>query len=169
MRKWWRRVRGAVGMGLTWALGWGFVGGLIELVWNLWPGFPLGPLVDMWPQALAIPGFLCGVGFSVVLRVAEGRRRFEELSLPRFTGWGAVGGLLVGAFVVAMGFASAAPLWLRAVAFMGPVALLSAVSAAGSLALARMAEEPASLGAGAGVEEVGPGGAEARERLGGRG
>lgn len=144
-------MRGALGMGLTWALGWGFVGGLIELTWNLWPGFPLGPLVDMWPQVLAIPGFLCGVGFSVVLRVAEGRRRFEELSLPRFAGWGALGGLLVGAVVIALGFAGAVPLWQRAAVLLGIPTLLSAVSAAGALALARAGEERAPLDAGAGV------------------
>ena len=31
MRKWLKRIRGAVGMGLTWAVGWGVVGALIPL------------------------------------------------------------------------------------------------------------------------------------------
>ena len=64
MTTWIRRLRGALGMGLLWALAWGFVGGLIELTWNIWPGFPLGPLMDMWIQGLAIPGFIGGVLFG---------------------------------------------------------------------------------------------------------
>jgi hypothetical protein len=83
MKKWLRRIRGAVGMGLTWAAGWALVGVLIELFID-----PMGSLVDVWPTALAIPGFLGGAVFSAVLQVAEGRRRFDELSLPRFGAWG---------------------------------------------------------------------------------
>ena len=67
MTTWIRRLRGALGMGLLWALAWGFVGGLIELTWNIWPGFPLGPLMDMWIQGLAIPGFIGGVQFALIL------------------------------------------------------------------------------------------------------
>jgi hypothetical protein len=91
----------------------------------------------MWPQTLAIPGVIGGVVFSVVLRIAEGRRRFDELSLLRFGVWGAVTGLLLGVLAVAAGLAHAAPLWLRAAVIIGPVTLLSAISAAGTLALAR--------------------------------
>jgi hypothetical protein len=87
MKKWLRRILGAVGMGLTWAAGWA--------------------LVDVWPTALAIPGFLGGAVFSAVLRIAEGRRRFDEVSLPRFGAWGAVIGLLLGVFAVSAGVASA--------------------------------------------------------------
>jgi hypothetical protein len=83
MKKWLRRIRGTVGMGLTWAAGGELVGVLIELFID-----PMGPLVDVWPTALAIPGFLGGAVFSAVLQVAEGRRRFDELSLPRFGAWG---------------------------------------------------------------------------------
>jgi len=53
MKKWLRRIRGAVGMGLTWAAGWALVGVLIELFMD-----PNRSLVDVWPTALAIPGFL---------------------------------------------------------------------------------------------------------------
>jgi hypothetical protein len=83
VQKWLRRIRGAVGMGLTWAAGWALVGVLIELFID-----PMGSLVDVWPTALAIPGFLGGAVFSAVLQVAESRSRFDELSLPRFAAWG---------------------------------------------------------------------------------
>lgn len=44
-----------------------------------------------------------------MLGIAERRRRFDELSLPRFAAWGAVGGVLlslVPAAMVAVGLAS---------------------------------------------------------------
>ncbi len=148
MNDWLRRIRGAVGMGLTWAVGWGLVGGLIELILNLVPGPDLGHIVDMWPQTLGMIGFVGGVTFSVVLRIAAGRRRFDELSLPGFTALGAVGGLLLGTAAIAMGVGGAEPLWLRGAVLLVPPTLLSAASAAGTLALARMAERP-SLEAGA--------------------
>ena len=90
-KKWLRRILGAVAMGLTWAAGWALVGVLIELFID-----PMGSLVDIWVSALAIPGFLGGAVFSAVLRIAEGRRRFDELSLSRFGllgggGWSAAG------------------------------------------------------------------------------
>ena len=49
----------------------------------------------MWPQTLAIPGFLSGLIFSGVLSMTEGRWRFEDLSLPRVGAWGAVAGALI--------------------------------------------------------------------------
>ena len=63
MKKWLRRIRGAVGMGLTWAVGWFLVGFAIEMIHNAWPN-PLGSLVDIWPAALALPAFIGGVIFS---------------------------------------------------------------------------------------------------------
>ncbi|MDH5590169.1 MAG: hypothetical protein OEZ65_05680 [Gemmatimonadota bacterium] len=138
MKGWLRRVRGAVGMGLSWAVGWALVGLGIELIHNVWPN-PVGALVDIWPAVLAYPAFLGGLVFSTVLGIAGRRRSFGELSLSRFAAWGAFGGLLLGLFpaaLVAMGTATVA----EGVAVVGALTLLSAASASGSLALARMAE-----------------------------
>ena len=80
MQKWLRRIRGAVGMGFIWAVGWAVVGGgVMEAFVD-----PKGASIDMWPQTLGIAGFLGGVVFSMVLGIAAGRRRFEELSLFGF-------------------------------------------------------------------------------------
>ncbi len=57
-------IRGAVVMGLIWAAQWGLAGGFIEAFID-----PRGELVDMWPQTLAIPGFLLGVAFSAALQM----------------------------------------------------------------------------------------------------
>lgn len=175
MATWLRRLRGAVGMGLTWAAGWALAGVLIGVASRLLPGLPWETFFEVFDAplpALAIPGFLGGALFSTVLGIAGRRRRFDELSLPRFAAWGAVGGLLlslVPAAMVAVGLASLGRpdlgLWQITATISGPLTLLSAVSASGSLVLARMAEDRASLEAGEDVAEVGPAEGEAQERL----
>jgi hypothetical protein len=158
MRKWLRRIRGAVGMGLTWGIAW-FGAGLILLL-IVGPGAADVP----FPLGFGLLGFLAGVTFSVVLGIVEGRRRFEQMSMPRFAGWGAVGGLLLSvifAVAVALG-GDTAP--LRHLVLLGPVfSLAGAGSAAGLLALARRAETRALPDAGAGVAEVGRSGGETEE------
>jgi hypothetical protein len=172
MRKWLTRIRAAVGMGLTWAVGGFLVGFGIEMIHNVWPN-TLGSLVDIWPAALALPAFFGGLVFSTVLGIAGRHRRFDELSLPRFAVWGAVGGLLVSlipAAMVAMGLATPnVPLWQITVALVGPLTLGSAIAASGSLALARMAEDQELLEAGRDLADVGLTEEEARELLGGDG
>jgi len=138
LNKWMRRIRGAFGMGLTWALAWFAAGMALLLV--------VGPdAADVpFPLGFGMLGFFAGATFSGVLGLVDGRRRFDQLSIPRFAGWGAVGGLLFsGIFVLAAG------LGVGVLVVLPPVfALSSAACAAGSLALARKAEEPALLDAG---------------------
>ncbi len=172
MKEWLRRIRGALGMGLTWALGGFLVGSGIEIIHNVWPT-PLGSMVDIWPAALAYPAFFGGVVFSAVLGIAGRRRRFDELSLPTFAAWGAVGGLIVSlipAAIVAMGLATPnIPLWQITAALVGPLTLGSAIAASGSLALARMAESRELLDASQDIADVGLTEEDARELLGGEG
>jgi hypothetical protein len=151
MKKWLRRIRGAVLMGLTWALVWAPVAVLIGMIVD-----PNGSMEEMWPAIGAYPGFLSGVVFSAVLGIAARRRRFNELSLSRFAAWGAVAGLLIGVLPFTLGDVSTErPLWLLGVVIIGPITLLGAVSAAGSLALARRAEKRELLDARGDVAEVG--------------
>jgi hypothetical protein len=164
MKKWLTRIRGAVGMGLTWAAGWALAGILIGVTSKLLPGLPWDSFFRVFDAplpALAIPGFFGGVFFSAVLGIAGRGRRFRELSLPRFAAWGAVGGLLLTLFpfaLVAVGLASTEGSALRpaeVVAVIGPFFIvLSAASAAATLLLARMTEGRASREASESVEEV---------------
>lgn len=167
MKEWLRRIRGAVGLGLTWAAGWALVGFGIEVVHNVWPN-PLGSLVDIWPAALAYPAFLGGLVFSMVLGIAGRRRRFDQLSLAGFTAWGALGGLLLGLFPVAL-VASGAVSVVEAAAIAGAVTLLSSVSASGTLMLARMSEDRESTNTSGEAAGVGLSGGEARKLLGSKG
>ncbi len=94
---------------------------------NLVPSLQWPYAVDMWPQTLAIPGFLCGAVFGVVLSIAAGRRQFDQLSLAGFAALGALAG-------GGLGLLTGAPAFILA-----PLTVVSAASAAGTLAIARTA------------------------------
>lgn len=160
MKGWLRRLRGAVGMGVTWAIGWFGLGALLGLV-----AFGMdasGTLINAFVSGAA--GFLGGSVFSVVLSLTEGHRRFDQLSLPRFALWGAVGGGVVAALqmVVLTMIGGAPPLLL----FVGIQALIGAGSAAGTLALARKADDQELLQSAEEVADVGLTPEEERRLLG---
>jgi hypothetical protein len=157
MRKWLRRIRGAIGMGLTWAVAWFGAGLTLLLVVGV------GAADVPFPLFFALLGFLAGVTFSGVLVIVEGRRRFDQMSLPRFAAWGGVAGLLLSVvFAAALGG--------DALLVLGPIfALSGAGCAAGSLALARMAEDRALVDAGADVGGPGLAEDETGELLGDKG
>jgi hypothetical protein len=149
MKRWTRRLRGALGMGLTWAVAWALAGILIGVASMLLPGRLWDAFFSVFDAplpALAIPGFVGGALFSLVLGVAARHRRFDELSLAQVTIWGALGGLLlalVPAVLVLLGLASvnatAHSLPGLTLIIACPLILLCALSAAGSLLLARRA------------------------------
>jgi hypothetical protein len=118
-----------------------------------------------FPLGFGFLGFLAGVTFSGVLGFVEGRRSFDQMSLPRFAAWGGVGGLLLS-----LSFVPVAGLGGDVLVILGPVfALAGAGCAAGSLALARMADDAELLDIGADPDEVGLTKDEVRELLGGDG
>jgi hypothetical protein len=163
MNKWLKRIRGTVGMGLTWAAAWAVGGVLIGVTSLLLPGLPWDSFFEVFDAplpALAIPGFFGGAFFSVVLGIAGRGRRLDELSLGRVAAWGALGGLLLTLFPFAL-FAvglgsregSSHSSWQVISVIGGPFIFLSAVSAAGSLMLARRVENRNAVDAGEDVLE----------------
>lgn len=136
MSRLWKRIRGALVLGAMWGITWGVVGGtLMELIFD-----PHGRIGDIWPMIFAIPGFIGGVIFSIVLATTENRRRFEDLSLGRTAGWGAIAGALLGVLGIVM--LGMPPLLL------GIPLVLGAASASGTLALARRGDKPELLKSG---------------------
>ena len=128
MRKLLRRIRGAIGMGLTWGVAWSAAGFVLAVVTRFQADAP-------FPLIFGVLGFFAGVTFSAFLALTEGRRRFDQMSLPRFAAWGAIGGVLLSAV-----FAKVASLEWGDVLLVTPTfALASAVCASGTLALARRA------------------------------
>lgn len=80
MTKWRQRIRGAIGMGLTWGIAW-FGAGIVLL---LIVGF--GAADVPFPLGFGLLGFLAGVTFSGILGIMEARRGFDQMSVPRFAG-----------------------------------------------------------------------------------
>lgn len=128
MAKWLRRIRGAIGIGLTWAAVWAAVGSVPRWVFGFNTDVP-------FPLVFGVLGFVAGVLFSVLLMLTEGRRGFDQMTLPRFAAWGALGGFLLSAI-----FTRAASLGFGdALAIAPTFAVACAACASGSLALARRA------------------------------
>jgi hypothetical protein len=146
---WLKRIRGAVGMGLTWAVGWAVGGLLIGVASLLLPALPWDAFFEVFDAplpALAVPGFFAGLLFSLVLGVAGRRRRLDDLSLSQVARWGAVGGVLLTALpfaLVAVGLASregsSIGTWRLLSVITGPFVAMSIVSATATLLLARAA------------------------------
>ena len=128
MRKWLRRIRGAIGVGFTWAAAWFAVGFVPRWVFGINADLP-------FPLLFGALGFIAGVIFSGLLVLTEGRRKLDQISLPRFAGWGAVGGLLLSALFVR----GASLGWGEVLAISTTFSIACAVSASGSLAVARRA------------------------------
>ena len=124
-----RRIRGAIGMGFTWAAACASVGFVPR--WVL--GINSGDLP--YPILFGGLGFIAGVTFSGLVVLTEGRRRFDQMTLPRFASWGATGGLLLSALFVRGTSLS----WREVLAINATFALASAACASGSLVLARRA------------------------------
>lgn len=159
MKQWARPIRGAIGMGLTWGAAWFAAGMLLARVPGFYSDLPFALL-------FAPLGFVTGIIFSGILVVIERRRRFDRVSLPRFAGWGAVSGLLLsGIFVVAAALRGET-LWGEFLVFGPPLAVASAICAAGSLAMARRAERRELSGPGGDPAVVEPTEDENRELLG---
>lgn len=133
MTKWLSGIRGTVAMILTWTVGWGLgFGGLIEAFVD-----PSGEIVDIWFTVMAIPGFFGGVLFSALLRIAEGGRGFDQVSLPRIVAWGVVTGVaLGGVLVVATRVENV--LSLTAAQVVGITTVLGTVAAIGSAVFFRL-------------------------------
>jgi hypothetical protein len=120
MTNWLSGVRGTVAVIVMWTLGWGLgFGGLIEAFVD-----PHGEIVDIWFTVMAIPGFVGGLLYAALLRIAEGRRPLDEVSRARAATWGALTGFLLGVVVAAT----------RAAGTMSPVAAVSIMTALGGVA-----------------------------------
>ena len=137
-----RKLRGLLGVGVTWGAVWGVIGGVIGVVVGMvspdawtWSN----PILD-WAVGMGLYGFVSGVGFGKILALAEGRRRLDELSLRRIAVWGVLGSAAVPLLFAAAGMFGAGTTWMEIVGAMGVTAFLGGVSAPGAVAVARRAE-----------------------------
>lgn len=92
MAGWKRIARGMFGTGLTFGIG---IGAITFGIGLLAIAFGNATFSDLRFAARAgVVGFILGVGFSGILAATARRKRFTQLSLPRFTLLGAGAGLI---------------------------------------------------------------------------
>lgn len=154
--RWLRRLRGALGIGITWAVGWAITGIGIGVTSLFTPFLPWDVFFDVFDAplpALAVPGFFGGVLYAMIVGIAGRRQHFEDLTMARVARWGALGGFLLSCMpsvLMALGLATANPEHLPSLPLpllLGPpFALLGAASAAATFRIARRAR-PARLSA----------------------
>lgn len=159
MKNWWRRIRAAIGMGLTWGVAWSFAGALLARVPGVYSDLPFAIL-------FAPLGFVSGIVFSGILMATEGRRRVDVIPVSRFAGWGAVSGLLLSGVFVVGALLRGANGWGEFLVFGPALTVASAVCAGGSLALARRAQRRELPGPGGDPAQAALTGDENRELLG---
>jgi hypothetical protein len=126
-----RRIRGIIGTGLIWAVGWAALWGAVLLIMS---GFDLLEGWDFWYTVRAMlgvagVGFAAGSGFGVILSLLERHKKLEDLSFRRIALWGGIGGL-----------ALAAAFGLQHLPQTIVLTLLGIGSATGSVALAKRAD-----------------------------
>lgn len=143
MQKSLRSIRGAVLLGLAWAVVWAAVAVLIGGVII----DPDGSMEEMWPAAGAYPGFLCAVVFSVIVGIAERGHAFDELSLSRAAAWGGAAGLLIGALPFVIGTpTSEIALWQLVGLVLGSITIMSALSGIGTVLVSQYARRKRATG-----------------------
>ena len=132
MRRFARWLRGALGIGLTWAGLWVVFGIVVGIVIRIVDPSDIGPGEGpgVVLPILAVVGFLSGLGFAGLFSLAERRRTLTELSPGRAALWGLVG-------------SAAIPLLMGTDGSMGWLTgTLGATFAAASVAIARRGALP---------------------------
>jgi hypothetical protein len=105
-----RRLRGALGTAVTWAVAWA-VGGfaVAAILFFLGPGFggidspDFRDVASIFTVLGGVAGLVGGTVFSIALGTVHRRRQLRQLSSVRMGLWGALAGLLVPLGVVGVG------------------------------------------------------------------
>ena len=120
MKKWMSGIRGAIAMIALWVAGWGLgFGGIMEIV------DPEGKVQDVWPTLLAMPGFIGGIIFFVLLAIGERGRSFDEISLIRLAVWGAATGVMLGLLTIPAEVGDVSPGWMGMTAMASVLGVLA--------------------------------------------
>jgi len=126
-----RRIRGVIGAGILWSMGWG----VVFLGFRLLFGPPQAELSSVVAVGMFF-GFFGGASFALILSVVERRRNLDQLSLWRVALWGFLGAtaLLLCLRLFGLGSAISFGPSITTLGFQG---LLGAGFATGSVAIAR--------------------------------
>jgi len=92
-----RKLRGMLGVGLTWGVGWGIIMFILGSIIGVVDPDSLDAGEEPWRLAgiVGTVGFISGSVFALIFSSAERRKSIRELSVLRSAFWGALGGAVL--------------------------------------------------------------------------
>ena len=137
-----RRLRGLLGVGLTWGALWSAIGAGIGLVITIVrpDPFALTNPIFVWALGMGLYGLVSGVGFGSLFSLREGRKTILDLSLRRAAIWGVLGAATVPLLFGALGTFEAGTTVAEVVGAILVTAILGGTFAPASITIARRAE-----------------------------
>jgi len=142
MNKLLQKLRGLLGVGITWGTLWAGIGAGIGVVIGVvrpevWQW--TNPIFE-WAVGMGLYGLVSGIGFGTLLTLREGRNTLSNLSLRRTALWGLIGGAVVPLMFGAAGMFPAGTTLLDVLGAVGVTGFLGATFASTSVAIAKRAE-----------------------------
>jgi len=142
------RLRAALGTAATWAVAWAGAALSVGVLSFVAPALPLEWFFEVFDAplpAMAMPGFVGGLCYAAVVRLAGRKRPLREIGVGEVALWGVGGGLLLSA-IPALSLLDNGPSGSPDGAWRLPAAIavlitFSVASAVGSFWLARRAAE----------------------------
>lgn len=138
-----RRLRGAIGTAMTWAIGWAILAFAGASTAYLFTGDRVHFWGTVFPLSLlaGLSGLIGGMVFSLALGVAYRHRRLGDLSALRMAVWGAGAAVLVPLGVLGAGMVAQVPMESGVVlaAILG-LGALGGATAGGTIKLAQLAD-----------------------------
>lgn len=137
-----RRLRGLLGVGITWGVLWATIGTIVGFVLGVVApesGGWTGRITD-WMIGLGLYGLVSGVGFGAFLALRERNRTISDISLGRAAVWGVIGAALAPLVFLGLG---AFPPGTTTAAVVGAIAVTASLGGAvapAALVIARRAE-----------------------------
>lgn len=142
MKKFVRRLRGLLGVGLTWGALWSMIGAGVGMaigivapgVWEM-----TNPILK-WTVGMGLYGLVSGVGFGSLLALREGRKTLFDLSLRRAAIWGVAGAAAVPLLFGALGAFEVGTTTAEVLGAILVTGVLGGTFAPAAIAIARRAE-----------------------------
>ena len=137
-----RKLRGLLGVGVTWGTLWSVIGAGIGLVIGVispevWES--TNPIIE-WAIGMGLYGLVSGIGFGSFLSLREGRKTILDISLRRAAIWGVAGAVAVPLLFGALGTFEAGTTAVEVLGAIIVTGVLGGTFAPASIAVARRAE-----------------------------
>lgn len=137
-----RRLRGLLGVGLTWGALWSVIGAGVGLVLAVVvpDAWGLTARVLDWTIGMGLYGLVSGVGFGSLLALREGRKTVLDIPLRRAAIWGVVGSAAVPLLFGALGMFELGTTTAEVLGAILVTGALGGTFAPAAIAIARRAE-----------------------------